>query len=96
MFGSANWDPRNRRLNFEFNVECYGSALTASLEQIARERIGRVRPVTLEDVDGRNLPVKLRDGVTRADGALPVRYLVSEARPSNQTRPYSWAGDWMS
>jgi cardiolipin synthase len=65
MFGSANWDPRSLRLNFELNVECYGPALAASLEQIARERISRARPVTLEEVDGRKLPVQLRNGVTR-------------------------------
>src|SRR6476620_11945381 len=25
LFGSANWDARSLRLNFEFNVECYSS-----------------------------------------------------------------------
>ena len=65
MFGSANWDPRSLRLNFELNVECYGQALAASLEEFARERISRGRPITLEEVDGRRLPVKLRDGIAR-------------------------------
>jgi cardiolipin synthase len=29
--GSANWDARSLRLNFEFNVECYDLALTATV-----------------------------------------------------------------
>ena len=33
MFGSANWDARSLRLNFEFNVECYGRDLAGSLEE---------------------------------------------------------------
>jgi cardiolipin synthase len=65
MFGSANWDARSLRLNFELNVECYGQAVAASLEEIARERISRARPIRLDDVDGRSLPIKLRDGVAR-------------------------------
>ena len=65
MVGSANWDARSLRLNFEFNVECYGRRLAGSLEDLARERICRARPISLEDVDGRALPTKLRDGVAR-------------------------------
>jgi cardiolipin synthase len=65
MVGSANWDARSLRLNFEFNVECYGRELAGSLEDLARERIRRARPISLEDVDGRALPIKLRDGLAR-------------------------------
>jgi len=65
MVGSANWDARSLRLNFEFDVECYGRGLASSLEDLARERICRARPISLEDVDGRALPTKLRDGVAR-------------------------------
>ncbi|HET8539917.1 MAG TPA: phospholipase D-like domain-containing protein [Anaeromyxobacter sp.] len=65
LLGSANWDPRSLRLNFELDVECYDPGLAARVEALARERIGRARRVTLADVDGRPLPVKLRDGVAR-------------------------------
>lgn len=65
MVGSANWDARSLRLNFEFNVECYGRDLAASLENLARERIARATPIRLEDVDGRALPIRLRDGAAR-------------------------------
>jgi cardiolipin synthase len=65
LLGSANWDPRSLRLNFEFDVECYDRALAASLEELVQSKLKQARPVTLEDVDGRPLAVKLRDGVAR-------------------------------
>ena len=65
LLGSANWDPRSLRLNFELDVECYDVALAARVEALADERIARGRPVTLADVDARPLPMKLRDGVAR-------------------------------
>jgi cardiolipin synthase len=65
LLGSANWDPRSLRLNFELDVECYDAGLAAELEQLVRRRIERARPLTLAEVDGRPLPVKLRDGVAR-------------------------------
>jgi cardiolipin synthase len=65
LVGSANWDPRSLRLNFEFSLECYDRGLAGVLEGLARERIRRARPVTLQEVDGRPLAVKLRDGLAR-------------------------------
>jgi cardiolipin synthase len=65
LLGSANWDPRSLRLNFELDVECYDPALAARVEALAQERIRRSRPVTVEHVNGRRLPVKLRDGIAR-------------------------------
>jgi cardiolipin synthase A/B len=65
LVGSANWDPRSLRLNFELNLECYDRALAGALEGMGLERIGRARRVTLEEVDGRGLAVKLRDGLAR-------------------------------
>ena len=65
LIGSANLDPRSLRLNFEFNVEVYdpalGSRLGAELEAVA----ARSRAVTLEEVDSRSLPIRLRDGVAK-------------------------------
>jgi cardiolipin synthase len=65
LLGSANWDPRSLRLNFELDVECFDARLAARLEALAEERIARARPVTLDHVDARRLPVKLRDGIAR-------------------------------
>ncbi|HEY6099244.1 MAG TPA: phospholipase D-like domain-containing protein [Anaeromyxobacter sp.] len=65
LLGSANWDPRSLRLNFELDVECYDPDLARSAEALVEERIARGRRIHLADVDGRPLPVKLRDGVAR-------------------------------
>jgi cardiolipin synthase len=65
LLGSGNLDPRSLRLNFEFNVECYGQRLAAALDELVERRIRAARPVSLKDVDGRSLPVRLRDGAAR-------------------------------
>jgi cardiolipin synthase len=65
LIGSANWDPRSLRLNFEFDLECYDRALAVALEGLARDRIRRAHRVTLEEADGRPLPTRLRDGLAR-------------------------------
>jgi cardiolipin synthase len=65
LLGSANWDPRSLRLNFELDVECYDRALVGDLERILDGKLRQARPLTLADVEGRSLPVKLRDGLAR-------------------------------
>jgi cardiolipin synthase len=65
LLGSANWDTRSFRLNFEFNVECYDQSLACKMNQIINAKIDRAYNVTLEDVNSRMLPVKLRDGIAR-------------------------------
>jgi cardiolipin synthase len=65
LLGSANWDARSLRLNFELNVECYDRDLAAHATELIRERITRARPLTLEAADSRSLPVRLRDGLAR-------------------------------
>ncbi len=65
MIGSANWDQRSLRLNFEFNVECYDAGLATRLNALIDAKLKPARLVTLEEVDGRSLPAKLRDGLAR-------------------------------
>ena len=65
LLGSANWDARSLRLNFELNVECYNVELGAHLDGLIQARIAASRALTLEAIDARSLPVKLRDGVAR-------------------------------
>jgi cardiolipin synthase len=65
MFGSGNWDERSMRLNFEFNVETYDRDLAARLDERIAGVIARSRRRTLEEMDRRSLPVRLRDGVAR-------------------------------
>jgi cardiolipin synthase len=64
-FGSANWDPRSLRLNFEFNVECFDGPLAEMLEAKVERVLADSRRFTLKDFEARPLPVKLRDGVAR-------------------------------
>jgi cardiolipin synthase len=61
LIGSANLDPRSLRLNFEFNLEVYDRELNASLARHFDDLRQQARGTSLEEVDGRSLPVKLRD-----------------------------------
>ena len=65
MFGSGNLDERSMRLNFEFNVETFDRDLCGRLDAHVAGVIGRSRAITLEEVDARSLPRRLRDGVAR-------------------------------
>ncbi|MBE2213319.1 MAG: PLDc N-terminal domain-containing protein [Opitutaceae bacterium] len=65
FFGSSNWDPRSLRLNFELDVECYSMRLARELCQWFDGRRAGAHEVTLAEVNGRPLPVKLRDGIAR-------------------------------
>jgi cardiolipin synthase len=65
LLGSANWDPRSLRLNFELDVEAYGAELAAAVDALIDERLATARPLTLRDVDERPLPLRLRDAAVR-------------------------------
>ncbi len=65
LVGSANWDPRSLRLNFEFNVECYHPEIVRHLESVLAGKIKQSREVTLQDMDARSIPVRIRDGLMR-------------------------------
>ncbi len=65
LLGSANWDPRSLRLNFEFDVECYDQVLADKLTRLLQAKLGRAKRVTLAEIHNRGLLVKLRDGVVQ-------------------------------
>jgi cardiolipin synthase len=65
MIGSANWDARSLRLNFEFNIECFSHDFAAQMHDIFAAKLVNARPLTLADIQARPMPVKLRDGVMR-------------------------------
>lgn len=65
LLGSANWDARSLRLNFELNVECYSVEFGARMDGLVQARINAAQPVTIDQVNARSLPVKLRDGAAR-------------------------------
>lgn len=65
LLGSANWDARSLRLNFEFDLECYDAELAQRLDQWVEAKRKGAHPVTLQEVNGRRLPARLRDGIAR-------------------------------
>ncbi|HWV98270.1 MAG TPA: cardiolipin synthase [Candidatus Acidoferrum sp.] len=65
LVGSANWDARSLRLNFEFNLECYDRELALRLEVLLRQKLAGAKEITLAEIDSRRLPERLRDGSAR-------------------------------
>jgi cardiolipin synthase len=65
LLGSANWDARSLRLNFELNVECYGRDFAGQMENVIADKLRNAHEVTLAETDARSLPIKLRDAATR-------------------------------
>jgi cardiolipin synthase len=65
LLGSANWDARSLRLNFELNVECYGREFAHAMAALIEKKLRGAREVTLAEVDGRAFPAKLRDAIAR-------------------------------
>ncbi len=60
--GSANWDARSFRLNFEFDLECHGRSLAIKLHDVFDARLAQAHELSLAELNGRNLAVRLRDG----------------------------------
>ena len=65
LVGSANWDARSLRLNFEVGVECEDKELATTLHAIVDKKLEGAHEVTLAEVDGRSTAVRFRDGVAR-------------------------------
>jgi cardiolipin synthase len=65
LLGSANWDARSLRLNFELNLECYGRELAHDLTRFVERKFHGAHEVTLAEADGRPLPAKVRDAAAR-------------------------------
>jgi cardiolipin synthase len=65
LLGSANWDARSLRLNFELNVECYGRDFAQQMGKIVESKLRGAHEVTLKEMDRRPLPSKLRDAIMR-------------------------------
>jgi cardiolipin synthase len=63
--GSANLDPRSLRLNFELNLEVFDSDLADELGRHIDMLRARSTRVTLDTLDSRSFPVKLRDAAAK-------------------------------
>jgi cardiolipin synthase A/B len=60
--GSANWDARSFRLNFEFDLECRSPSLAKQLHDLLDRRVQGAKKLTLASVRDRPLALRLRDG----------------------------------
>jgi cardiolipin synthase A/B len=62
LIGSANLDTRSLRLNFEQNLGVYDVAFAARVRLHFEQAFLHTHEVTLAEIEGRSLPIKLRDG----------------------------------
>lgn len=65
LLGSANWDTRSLRLNFELDLECYDRDLCASLTAHVSSRLSLGRELTMHELRSRPLALRVRDGFAR-------------------------------
>jgi cardiolipin synthase len=65
LLGSANWDARSLRLNFEVQVECYSVEFGAHMEGLVHARLSASRQITLGELNALSFPARLRNGVAR-------------------------------
>ncbi|MDN5340053.1 MAG: cardiolipin synthase [Euryarchaeota archaeon] len=63
--GSANWDVRSFRLNFEANAFFYDAAVGAELVRAFEEDLAVCTEITLEDYLSRPLGVRVKESVSR-------------------------------
>ena len=63
LIGSANWDARSLRLNFELTVEFRDGDLAVEIERTIDSRRGQ--RLTLSELDSRHIAIKLRDAAIR-------------------------------
>jgi cardiolipin synthase len=61
LIGSANWDTRSFRLNFELNVELHDPDFARRIAGIGSAN----RRLTLDELDGDPLPIRLRSSAAR-------------------------------
>ncbi len=61
LIGSANWDTRSFRLNFELNIEVQGAEFARALAQ----SVPAGRLLTLLELNSDRLPLRLRNGAAR-------------------------------
>lgn len=65
LIGSANWDPRSLRLNFELNAEIWSSTVASTLAARVDARLAAAQPLDVAALMRRPLPARLRDAAIR-------------------------------
>lgn len=61
--GSANLDPRSLRLNFEIVVEVFDRSFVSTISEHFEQVKSTASEETLVGVDGRSLPIRVRDAI---------------------------------
>ena len=65
LIGSTNWDPRSLRLNFEFNLACFGDVLAKELNEHFQEQLQSAAAITQSELSSASLGTRIRDGIAR-------------------------------
>lgn len=65
FFGSANWDERSFKLNFESNVECIGKSVCGNLEKYVKNKMKNGVKLDLNDYKKLSVWRRLRNGIFR-------------------------------
>jgi cardiolipin synthase A/B len=65
QIGSANWDARSLRLNFELDLEAYDNELARSMTQHFEDALAQSKKITLSELKKRSLPIRFRNGIAR-------------------------------
>ena len=63
FIGSANWDARSLRLNYELGIEIFDEPAAGELGRHFEDVRARSQRVTAEELNARNLPTRLVDGL---------------------------------
>lgn len=63
LIGTANMDPRSLRLNYELGVELFSASVNSGLAGYFEEQARHASRITIEDINARSLPVKIRDSL---------------------------------
>ena len=65
FIGSANLDTRSLRLNFELNLSVFDTELSSTISRHFEQAFVSSHETTLQEVEGRSLPVRLRNNFAR-------------------------------
>jgi cardiolipin synthase len=65
LIGSANFDTRSLRLNFELNLSVFGIELSATILRHFERAFAGSHEITLQEIEQRPLLLKLRDNLAR-------------------------------
>ena len=65
VFGSSNWDTRNLRLNFEFDLECHDHGFTRRIDALIDAKIARGHLLKPDSLLTRPIWLRLRDAAAR-------------------------------